>query len=58
VTESVQEEPALAAAILKAVIQLIMDCQRKYQAYIMLFLYLGFNNVYQLYTGKFYKKLS
>jgi len=48
VTESVQEEPALAAAILKAVNSAYYGLPEKISSLHHAILYLGFNNVYQL----------
>ena len=48
VTESVQEEPALAAAILKTVNSAYYGLQEKIVSLHHAILYLGFNNVYQI----------
>jgi len=48
VTESVQEEPALAAAILKTVNSAYYGLPEKISSLHHAILYLGFNNVYQL----------
>ena len=48
VTESVQEEPALAAAILKTVNSAYYGLTEKMSSLHHAILYLGFNNVYQL----------
>jgi len=48
VTESVQEEPALAAEILKRVNSAYYGLQEKVSSLHHAILYLGFNNVYQL----------
>jgi HD-like signal output (HDOD) protein len=48
VTESVQEEPALAAAILKTVNSAYYGLPEKMSSLHHAILYLGFNNVYQL----------
>jgi len=48
VTESVQEEPALAAAILKTVNSAYYGSTEKMSSLHHAILYLGFNNVYQL----------
>lgn len=48
VTESVQEEPALAAAILKTVNSAYYGLQEKIVSLHHAILYLGFNNIYQL----------
>jgi HD-like signal output (HDOD) protein len=48
VTESVQEEPALAAAILKTVNSAYYELTEKMSSLHHAILYLGFNNVYQI----------